>query len=71
MSNTIVTCTDGFQWKIVSAVEAKQMYKDDREVFVLDDDNNEYLVDDVAKFDDDNLRFAVELGFKKRKGSNA
>jgi len=73
MAHKIVTCKeDGFQWKIVDALEAKKIFTvDDREVFVLDDNNVEYLVEDVAQFDDITLRFAIPMGFKKGKGSDA
>jgi hypothetical protein len=73
MAKKIVTCKeDGFQWKIVDAIEAKKIFTvDDKEVFVLDENNVEYLVDDVEKFDDTTLRFAIPMGFKKGKGSDA
>lgn len=66
MSKNIITCTDDFQWKIVTATEAKAIFNSNHEVFALDDDNVEALVDDVADFDLPNLRFAIELGFKKK-----
>ena len=72
MAHKIVTCKeDGFQWKIVDAVEAKKIFTvENKEVFILDDNNVESLVDDVAEFDNTHYRFAIELGFKKGKGSN-
>jgi len=60
MKPQIVVCEDGFKFQIVSPAEALKIFTENTtEVFVLDDNNYEYLVKDVSEFKV-NHRYAIE-----------
>lgn len=54
---------DGFCWQIVSNVEAKKICADNKEVYVLHDDDTESLIEDAEDFDEATWTFGIELGF--------
>lgn len=62
MPNTkkIITCEDGFKFQVVTAKEGLELFKADKEVFVLDDSNFEYLIKDESEFDVINRTFVIE-----------
>ena len=56
---------DGFCWKVISVTEAKKRYKDNKEVYVLSDDDTEFLVEDDHVFSNRDV-YGIELGFMSK-----
>ena len=67
----IYTTSDGFKWKLLSKDEAKKRFKEDKEVYGLNrDDESEALIEETKDFDRFD-EFGIEQGKSDKKAGTA